>query len=90
MSRQGDAYQLDWRVGSSSFRGTGTPQGNILSVDWGQSTPVVYAVGADGTLKGLWSAGQGEETLVPDREVQRLRSNRSYIAHGRLHPQTLP
>jgi hypothetical protein len=67
MSRQGDAYQLDWRVGSSSFRGTGTPQGNILSVDWGQSTPVVYAVGADGTLKGLWSAGQGEETLVPDR-----------------------
>ena len=67
MSRQGDTYQLDWRVGSSSFRGTGTPQGNILSVDWGQSTPVVYAVGADGTLKGLWSAGQGEETLVPDR-----------------------
>jgi Caspase domain len=67
MSRQGDTYQLDWRVGSSSFRGTGTPQGNILSVDWGQATPVVYAVGADGTLKGLWSAGQGEETLVPDR-----------------------
>lgn len=67
MSRQADKYQLDWRVGSSSFRGTGTPQGNILSVDWGQSTPVVYALSADGTLKGLWSAGQGEETLIPDR-----------------------
>jgi uncharacterized caspase-like protein len=67
MSRQGDTYQLDWRVGSSSFRGAGTPQGNILTVDWGQSTPVVYALGADGVLKGLWSAGQGEETLTPDR-----------------------
>ena len=66
MSRQGNRYQLNWRVGSSSFRGTGILQGNILPVDWGQSAPVVYAVAADGSLKGLWSTGQGEETLTPD------------------------
>ena len=66
MARQGSQYQLNWRVGSSSFRGTGTLQGNILPVDWGQSAPVVYAVAADGSLKGLWSTGQGEETLTPD------------------------
>jgi hypothetical protein len=66
MSKNADSYQLDWRVGSSSFRGSGRLQGNILTVDWGQTTPVVYALGSDGTLKGLWSAGQGEETLIPD------------------------
>jgi hypothetical protein len=38
-----------------------------LVVDWGSSTPVVYAVGDDGTLKGLWEAGRGEETLMPVR-----------------------
>jgi hypothetical protein len=66
MSKTADSYQLDWRVGSSSFRGSGRLQGNVLTVDWGQTTPVVYALAADGTLKGLWSAGQGEETLIPD------------------------
>jgi hypothetical protein len=66
MSRNADSYQLDWRVGSSSFRGSGRLQGNILTVEWGQTTPVVYALTTDGTLKGLWSAGQGEETLIPD------------------------
>lgn len=67
MARQGDQYQLNWRVGSSSFQGSGRLQGNILTVEWGQTTPVVYALTTDGTLKGLWSAGQGEETLIPDR-----------------------
>jgi hypothetical protein len=66
MARQGDQYQLNWRVGSSSFQGSGRLQGNILTVDWGQTTPVVYALGSNGSLKGLWSAGQGEETLTPD------------------------
>ena len=37
-----------------------------LSVDWGGSSPVVYALASDGTLSGLWQSGDGEETLTPD------------------------
>jgi hypothetical protein len=64
---QGGSYQLDWRVGSSGYRGSGTLVGNLLTVDWGSSTPVIYALGPDGRLTGLWDAGRGEETLTPER-----------------------
>ena len=64
---QGGRYALDWRVGSSAYRGTGTLENNILTVNWGSSTPVIYALAADGTLKGLWEAGRGEETATPAR-----------------------
>jgi Molybdopterin-binding domain of aldehyde dehydrogenase len=64
---QGGGYQLDWRVGSSGYRGSGTLVGNLLTVDWGSSTPVIYALGPDGRLTGLWEAGRGEEILTPER-----------------------
>jgi uncharacterized caspase-like protein len=67
ISRKGASYRLGWRVGSSSYRGTGTLDGNLLTVDWGDPTPVVYALAADGTLTGLWDAGRGEEVLTPLR-----------------------
>jgi Caspase domain len=67
IARQGNRYQLDWRVGSTSYHGTGTLDGNVLVVDWGSSTPVIYSLTADGTLKGLWDAGRAEETLTPSR-----------------------
>jgi hypothetical protein len=60
-------YILDWQVGSSHYRGSGTLASNVLTVDWGDSSPVIYALNADGTLAGLWQAGAGEETLTPDR-----------------------
>jgi hypothetical protein len=60
-------YVLDWKVGSNNYRGSGTLASNILTVDWGGSTPVIYALNADGTLSGLWSAGEGEETLLADQ-----------------------
>jgi hypothetical protein len=59
-------FDVTWRVGSNTYRGTGTLDGNILAVNWGQSTPVVYALAADGTLRGLWAGGRGEESLTPD------------------------
>jgi hypothetical protein len=67
MTSQSGSYYLQWRVGSSSYRGTGVLDGNLLTVDWGKPTPVIYALAADGSLKGLWDAGTGEETLVPDQ-----------------------
>jgi hypothetical protein len=65
ISNQGDRYALDWRVGSTAYKGTGTMTNNILTVNWGSATPVIYALSADGTLKGLWDAGKGEEIATP-------------------------
>jgi hypothetical protein len=60
-------YRMDWTVGPTKYAGTGTLEGNLLTVDWGSTTPVVYAIAADGKLNGLWAGGSGEETLIPDR-----------------------
>ena len=57
---------LTWQVGSSSYEGDGKLAGNLLTVEWGSSTPVVYALKPDGSLAGLWDAGKGEETLTPE------------------------
>ena len=66
IANQGSRLALEWKVGSS-YRGTGALAGNLLTVDWGSATPVVYALAADGSLRGLWDAGAGEEILVPER-----------------------
>jgi len=57
---------LSWEVGSSSYEGNGVLAGNLLTMEWGSPTPVVYALDTDGSLTGLWDAGQGEETLTPE------------------------
>jgi Caspase domain len=66
ITKQGKVYHLTWQVGSSSYEGDGKLAGNLLTVDWGASTPVVYALKPDGGLAGLWDAGKGEETLTPE------------------------
>jgi hypothetical protein len=60
-------YDLEWRVGATSYRGSGTLERNLLTVDWGSTQPIVYALSEDGMLKGLWSGGQGEDVLIPER-----------------------
>jgi hypothetical protein len=67
ISRHGKVYQLRWRVGSTSYKGSGTLKDNLLIVNWGSSTPVVYALAQDGSLTGLWDAGRGEEILTPEQ-----------------------
>ena len=39
---------------------------NLLTVDWGGTTPMVYALADDGSLTGLWESGHAEETLTPE------------------------
>ena len=63
----GDHIVIEWRVASKGYRGTGTLDGNVLTVDWGATTPVVYALTSDGSLRGLWNSGRGEEILTPSR-----------------------
>lgn len=65
ISRQGRKYTLAWKVGSDSYRGVGELAGNVLTVDWGDTTPVVYALTEDGSLIGLWAGGRGAEHLHP-------------------------
>lgn len=62
---RGDHIAIEWQVASKSYHGTGTLDGNVLMVDWGATTPVVYALASDGSLRGLWSSGGGEEVLTP-------------------------
>jgi hypothetical protein len=66
IEKDGDKYNVSWKVGDSAYDGTGTLEGNLLTVEWGSATPVVYALADDGSLKGLWDAGLGEETLTPE------------------------
>lgn len=65
ITRQADRYQLDWKIGANAYKGEGTLDGNLLTVNWGSSTPIVYALAADGSLNGLWDTGAGVETLTP-------------------------
>jgi len=64
LSRQGSRYTLVWKVGGTGYRGVGDLNDNLLTVDWGDQTPVVYALMEDGRLKGLWGAGRGAEELT--------------------------
>ena len=39
--------------------------GHLLIVDWGDETPIIYVVMADGELHGTWADGRALEKLVP-------------------------
>ena len=41
--------------------------GNLLTVDWGSSTLVIYALGGHGRLTGLCDGRRGEEILTLER-----------------------
>jgi hypothetical protein len=68
IARNGDVYQFRWLIADGTrYNGSGRLRGRTLSVNWGQSAPVIYQVGDDGVLRGTWSNGRGRETLTPDR-----------------------
>ncbi|TGJ99729.1 fibronectin-binding protein [Leptospira semungkisensis] len=56
-------YNFEWSVGNT-FSGTGSLNGNTLTVDWGDTYPVIYTVKNGGTrLEGTWGNGSGTEIL---------------------------
>lgn len=68
ISRSGDTYSFRWLIADGTrYSGTGRLRGRTLTVDWGQSAPVIYQVGDDGVLRGRWARGAGRETLTPNR-----------------------
>ncbi|MCB1170912.1 MAG: fibronectin-binding protein [Leptospiraceae bacterium] len=60
----GDRYRFRWSVGNA-YEGEGTLEGIRISVDWGDSTPVIYTLLPDGSLDGIWAGGKASETLTP-------------------------
>jgi hypothetical protein len=67
IEKDGDAYSLHWKVGDTEYDGEGSFADNLLTVNWGSTTPIVYALADDGSLTGLWDSGHGEETLTPEQ-----------------------
>lgn len=66
ISVEGKLYRFNWRISNGeTFKGQGYLKGNTLTIDWGQSDPVIYKVGDDGVLRGTWSRGRGKENLIP-------------------------
>jgi hypothetical protein len=64
-SQGGVRYGFHWQIGNSTYDGIGVVNGNTITVDWSQSSPVVYQVGADGVLRGTWDSGRATEILTP-------------------------
>lgn len=64
---RGQQYQFAWQTGPTSYKGTGTREGNVMIVNWGSTMPMLYALNPDGTMTGLWDAGRGNELATPSR-----------------------
>jgi hypothetical protein len=58
-------YGFDWEVGESTYVGIGTLLNGVMTVDWGDSSPVIYRVQQGGkVLVGTWSDGHATEKLT--------------------------
>ena len=56
---------ITWEISGRRFEGRGVIQGTILTVDWGDTTPVIYQVLDGGkTLYGTWSNGRALDILT--------------------------
>ena len=65
IAQQGAAVTMAWQVGASAYSGAGIIDGRVLTVNWGDATPVVYVVMPGGQLYGIWSDGRALERLIP-------------------------
>jgi hypothetical protein len=59
-------YQFHWIINQKEhYTGIGQLNGNMLSVNFGAETPVVYSVGNNGAyLDGTYAHGSARETLI--------------------------
>ena len=67
ISRNNNAFIFVWRIGPSTFNGTGAFRDGSLVIDWGQPSPVIYQIAGDGRLIGTWNNGTASEILTPIR-----------------------
>lgn len=67
-------FAIRWKIGSTSYSGFGMRHDDTLAATYmvgGQPGLIIYKVGDDGTLSGLWSIrgqnGSGTDRLIPHR-----------------------
>ena len=65
ISKKNETYMFIWKIGKSTFSGSGYLEGDLLTVQWGAPYPVIYTVQTDGRLVGTWNNGNATETLTP-------------------------
>lgn len=72
ISKRGTGYHVAWSYDDNvKYDGWGTLSQNILTfrgpnnAGWEKDAAIIYALGPDGTLTGLFASGFGEERLTP-------------------------
>ena len=65
ITKKNEAYMFVWKIGNSTYSGSGYLEGDILTVNWGAPYPVIYKVQADKSLIGTWNNGTATENLTP-------------------------
>lgn len=64
--RDGEGMVLvNWQVGNQSYSGSGTRDGDVIWIHWGDTHPVVYVRMPSGELHGTWANGRALERLIP-------------------------
>lgn len=61
--QNGADVEFYWNVGGQSYVGRGFIQGQVVTVNWGASTPVIYVL-VGNELHGTWDGGSALERLV--------------------------
>ena len=62
-------YSIRWKIADRTLTGTGTLSGTTLIINRkgpkADNEIVVYRMGPNGTLNGIWGSGKAKETLKP-------------------------
>lgn len=64
-----DNLSVEWRLtNGTNYVGKGSMKGEIVTIDWGDSHPVIYRLDSKtGVLHGTWANGRATDVLTPDR-----------------------
>jgi len=69
ITRSHGRYSVTWKIADNAFTGTGTLSGKTLTINrkgpGALNGVIVYRMGTNGMLHGIWGAGKAEETLKP-------------------------
>lgn len=65
----GDNVRVEWRLkNGTTYAGQGGMKGDIVTIDWGDTHPVIYRLEPEtGVLRGTWANGRGSDVLTPHR-----------------------
>jgi hypothetical protein len=64
-----DNVKVEWRLkDGKNYVGQGSMNGDIVTIDWGDTHPVIYRLESEtGILRGTWANGRATDVLTPYR-----------------------